>query len=70
MPIYTYRFNGHWTTTSDELTGYIERFEVTEAEALAIEGGAMPDEVLGVIDPYTPPPIEEEPVVEEPIPEE
>lgn len=52
MPtVYTYRFATHWTTTSDELTGYIERFEVTAAEVNAIESGTPPDEVLDITDP-------------------
>lgn len=67
MPtIYTYRFATHWITTTDELTGYIERFEVPPAYLHLIEAGAMPDEALGVEDPFIEPPIEEIPP-EEPI---
>lgn len=50
-PVYTYRFATHWVTTSDELTGYIERFEVTPSEVEAIEAGELPNEVLQVEDP-------------------
>lgn len=52
MITYTYRFPTHWVTTSDELTGYIDRFEVTPAEVEEIESGVLPDEVLNVPDPY------------------
>jgi hypothetical protein len=52
MPtVYTYRFHAHWTTTSDELTGYIERFVVSPAEEYAIEQGELPNEVLDIPDP-------------------
>lgn len=55
MPtVYTYRFATHWTTTSDELTGYIERFEVTPDQVVAIEHGVNPDEALEITDPYVP----------------
>lgn len=66
--MYTYRYNAHWITTTDELTGYIERFVVTSEQSDAIDAGAMPDEVLGVEDPYIPPPppVDEPPVTEEP----
>ena len=36
----TYNFGTHWVTTNDELTGYLEAFDVTEEEALLIEEGA------------------------------
>lgn len=64
--MYTYRYNTHWITTTDELTGYIERFDVTPEQTIAIEAGANPDEVIGVEDPYIPPPPppEEEPQLE------
>lgn len=54
--MYTYRYATHWITTADELTGYIDRFEVTPQQELAIEAGAMPDEVLAIDDPYIPEP--------------
>jgi hypothetical protein len=52
--MWTYRYATHWITTPDELTGYIERFEVTPEQELEIEAGAMPDQVLAIVDPYTP----------------
>lgn len=54
MPtVYTYRFATHWTTTSDELTGYIERFVVPPEQVEAIEAGELPNEVLQIEDPVT-----------------
>lgn len=62
----TYRFAGYWLTTDRELTAeekleVLGEFDVPQAEALAIENGEMPDEVLEEIDPYV-----EEEVIEEP----
>lgn len=47
----TYRFATHWVTTDEELTGYIECFDVTPAEVEAIEAGELPNEVLNIEDP-------------------
>ncbi|UOF78928.1 hypothetical protein [Caudoviricetes sp.] len=49
--IYTYRFDTYWTTTSEELTGYIDRFEVQPEDVSLIEQGEMPNEVLHINDP-------------------
>ncbi len=68
MPtVYTYRFPTHWTTTSDELTGYIERFIVPPEVLPYIENGELPDVALHIEDPYIPPEPEPEPIPEEPI---
>jgi len=36
----TYNFGTHWVTTDEELTGYIDCFDVTPEEAVLIEEGA------------------------------
>lgn len=36
----TYNFGTHWVTTDAILEGYIDVFEVTPEEAIAIEHGA------------------------------
>lgn len=36
----TYNFGTHWVTTDEELTGYIDCFDVTEEQAILIEEGA------------------------------
>ena len=59
MTTYTYRFKTHWTTTDEELTGYIDRFVVPPEDIQRIEDGELPDEVLQI----------EDPVQEEPAPE-
>lgn len=45
----TYNFGTHWVTTSEELTGYIEVFDVTEDEVVLIEEGANLVSVDGVL---------------------
>jgi hypothetical protein len=51
MPTFTYRFTTHWVTTDQEVTGYIERYEVQPNEIIEIENGALPNEVLQIVDP-------------------
>jgi hypothetical protein len=51
MSIYTYRFPTHWTTTEEELVGYIERFELTPGEQIAIDEGELPNVVIDQPDP-------------------
>jgi hypothetical protein len=51
MATFTYRFLTHWVTTDQEVTGYIERYEVQPSEVMEIENGALPDEVLHIEDP-------------------
>lgn len=36
----TYNFGTHWVTTDEELTGYIDCFDVNPEEAVLIEEGA------------------------------
>ena len=36
----TYNFGTHWVTTDQELSGYIDCFEVTLEQTLLIEEGA------------------------------
>lgn len=53
MPTYTYRFPTHWTTTDEELDGYIDRFEVTPEEKELIDEGGQPEVVLEIKDPIS-----------------
>lgn len=50
MTIYAYRFTTHWITTDQEITGYIERFEVQPENLQEIEDGDPPELVLSVED--------------------
>ena len=48
MPKYTYKFEGFWVTTDEDLTDYLEKVEVTDQEAELIDEGGIPDEIIPV----------------------
>ncbi len=56
----TYNFGTYWITTDEELTGYIECFDITPEQKAIIDAGANIEVVDGILELESAPlPVEE-----------